>query len=69
MFFYSSDGREPPHVHVQREDKTAKFWLDHNDAVLFERNAGFSVGELRRIETLVRAHRDQLLRAWHDYFH
>ncbi|MGH7393728.1 MAG: DUF4160 domain-containing protein, partial [Candidatus Rokuibacteriota bacterium] len=27
FFFYSGDGGEPPHIHVEREDNTAKFWL------------------------------------------
>jgi hypothetical protein len=27
FFFYSADGGEPPHVHVQRDDMIAKFWL------------------------------------------
>jgi hypothetical protein len=25
--FYSGDAEEPPHVHVERDEKTAKFWL------------------------------------------
>lgn len=28
FFFYAGDRDEPPHVHVEREDKIAKFWLD-----------------------------------------
>jgi len=28
FFFVSVDWSEPPHIHVRREDKTAKFWLD-----------------------------------------
>jgi hypothetical protein len=27
MFFYSGDRDEPPHVHVERENMVAKFWL------------------------------------------
>ena len=27
FFFYSSDGEEPRHVHVVRDDNAAKFWL------------------------------------------
>lgn len=27
LFFFSSDRAEPPHVHVMRETKLAKFWL------------------------------------------
>jgi hypothetical protein len=25
FFFYAGDGVEPPHVHVERDDDTAKF--------------------------------------------
>jgi len=25
FFFYSADGEEPPHVHVERDDSVAKF--------------------------------------------
>ena len=28
FFFYSGDCDEPAHIHVEREDKVAKFWLD-----------------------------------------
>ena len=28
LFFYADDRTEPRHVHVQREARTAKFWLD-----------------------------------------
>ncbi len=26
-FFYAGDREEPPHVHVERDRQTAKFWL------------------------------------------
>ena len=29
VFFTSFDCAEPPHVHVEREAKTCKFWLSH----------------------------------------
>ena len=28
FFFYAGDGGEPPHVHVERDEGEAKFWLD-----------------------------------------
>jgi len=28
FFFYSSDGDEPLHIHVQRDEAIARFWLD-----------------------------------------
>ena len=27
LLFYSSDAEGPPHVHVERDDNSAKFWL------------------------------------------
>jgi len=27
FFFYSNEGDEPPHIHVQRDRSLAKFWL------------------------------------------
>ena len=65
LFFFSSDRGEPVHVHVSREQKTAKFWLG---PVRLEYNHGFAPTELRKIEGLVRGHEVQLQQAWHDYF-
>ena len=28
LYFYSHDGGEPPHIHVDRERVSAKFWLE-----------------------------------------
>lgn len=28
FFFYSMEGDEPPHIHVEQGDSVAKFWID-----------------------------------------
>ena len=28
FYFYNHDLAEPPHIHVDRDDRSAKFWLD-----------------------------------------
>jgi Domain of unknown function (DUF4160) len=28
LYFYSHEPNEPPHVHVDRDSSTAKFWLE-----------------------------------------
>ena len=43
MYFYSHEPNEPPHVHVDRDDQSAKFWLD---PVALARNLGFGPVEL-----------------------
>lgn len=63
--FYANDRDEPPHVHVERETKKAKFWLN---PVRLERSAGFNRSELSRIQRLVAANQERLLRGWNEYF-
>ena len=65
MFFYSADRDEPAHVHVEREEAKAKFWLE---PVRLERSRSFSRVEIGRIERLVAENAALLLRAWHEYF-
>lgn len=65
FFFFASDRREPPHVHVKRDAKLAKFWLAPVRAAY---NYGFSPTELNRIAAIVRTNESALLKAWHDYF-
>ena len=65
FFFYAGDGSEPPHVHIERESKRAKFWLD---PVRMQVSGGFSAIELNRIAAIVEANQDKLLGAWDDYF-
>ena len=65
FFFFSSDRNEPPHVHVKRDRKLAKFWL----APLREaHNYGFSQTELNRIAAIGQENEAVLLKAWHEYF-
>ncbi|MDO8479484.1 MAG: DUF4160 domain-containing protein [Candidatus Rokubacteria bacterium] len=65
FFFFSSDRGEPRHVHVGREDRLAKFWLE---PVQLEYNHGFSSTEIARIRRLVQQHTDELVRAWDGFF-
>ena len=65
IYFYSHEPNEPPHVHIDREKFSAKFWLN---PVRFERSVGFSSRELRQIEQLIRKHDSELLEAWNEYF-
>ena len=63
--FYSSDAEEPPHVHVERDESSAKFWLS---PVRLQSSGGFKPVEVRRIQRLVEQHRNVLLRSWDAYF-
>ncbi|MCA9185447.1 MAG: DUF4160 domain-containing protein [Pirellulaceae bacterium] len=65
LYFHSHESNEPPHIHVDRDDLAAKFWLN---PVELARNLGFTPKELRRIQKLAIEHQIVLLEAWHGYF-
>jgi hypothetical protein len=65
LYFYSHEPNEPPHVHVDHDASSAKFWLD---PVSLARNLGFSGHELRRIERIVRDNQRELMEAWNGWF-
>ena len=50
LFFYSADGVEPVHIHVERDDRVAKYWLD---PVRLAGSGGMTRGDLREIERIV----------------
>ena len=65
FFFYSSDGNEPPHVHVERDEAEAKFWLS---PVRLARSEGFGRAELSKIQNHVHENVEDLRRCWNEYF-
>lgn len=65
FFFFSNEGTEPPHIHVERGDGYAKFWLDPvelSDAV------GLKTPELSRARLIVIQHRIDFREKWREYF-
>ena len=65
FFFYAGDRDEPCHVHIERDDKTAKVWID---PVRLQSSDGFSRKELSRILEIIVEHRFEFQEAWNEYF-
>lgn len=65
FFFYSNEGIEPPHVHVEHGEKYAKYWLD---PIRLAWNRGYNRSELAVIRATIMAHQTQLLARWNGYF-
>ena len=63
-YFVTHDCREPPHVHVDRGDSTAKVWLQ---PLSLAGLVGFPDHELRRIVRELDEHRGVLLEAWDEH--
>jgi len=65
FFFYAGDRDEPPHIHVECEDKIAKCWLN---PVRLHRSSGFSRVEIGQILKIINQHHQRFMEAWHEYF-
>lgn len=65
FFFYSNEGNEPPHIHVQTAEKYAKFWLQ---PVQVAEAIGYTSRELRRVQEIVTEHSKLFLEEWHEHF-
>jgi hypothetical protein len=65
FYFFSHEPNEPPHVHVDRDACSAKFWLQ---PVALARNVGFSPKELREIQRIVKEEQTKLSEEWYGYF-
>ncbi len=65
FFFYSGDKDEPLHIHVERDNHIAKFWLN---SVRLQNSGGFNRKELSKIQMLILKHQKELSEAWNEYF-
>lgn len=65
IYFYSHEPNEPPHVHVDRDAQSAKFWLR---PVALVRNLGFSPLELRPIQAILKESEEFLVEKWNARF-
>ena len=65
FFFFSEDRTEPPHVHVKRDEREGKLWLQ---PISVAQGADFRPHELQTIIRIVRENQKILLEAWYAYF-
>jgi hypothetical protein len=68
FFFYANEGtpREPSHIHVERGEYQAKFWLRPEVSIAY--NDGFNARTLRELTRLVEANRERIEEAWNEFF-
>jgi len=65
FFFYSLEGNEPPHIHVEYGDRVGKFWLK---PVSLASSYGFRSHELGKLRALVIEYNELFLEKWYEYF-
>jgi hypothetical protein len=65
FFFFSREGREPRHIHVEQAERYAKFWLE---PVALAESRGFRVAEMRELYSLIAQNREKFILAWDEHF-
>jgi hypothetical protein len=64
--FYASDGSERRYMHVKKNGKHAKVWLEPEVELAFSRRC--RPHEVNEVLRLVQRHHQELLEAWNDFF-
>ena len=65
FYFYSHEPNEPTHIHIDRDNLSAKYWLT---PISLASNLGFSEKELRKIREIVEENQLMFVEAWNEYF-
>ena len=63
--FYALDRDEPPHVHVVKDGKSLKVWLQNLEVA---RNQGYNDKEIARVLAVIAERQDDWIGAWNDFF-
>lgn len=64
-FFYAGDRDEAQHIHVERDDNLAKFWLE---PIRLQNSGGFNRLELKQIRSIIEENQEFFMEAWNEYF-
>jgi len=65
FYFYAEEGTEPPHVHVDKGDGTAKLWIN---PVRLAWTEGLKMSELKHALRIAERQQEKLLEQWHEFF-
>ncbi|MCF8224286.1 MAG: DUF4160 domain-containing protein [Bacteroidales bacterium] len=65
FFFFSNENQEPIHIHVEKADNYAKFWID---PVFVSANYGFNSKQLKEISRYIEGRTDLIRQKWNEHF-
>ena len=63
--FYSLDRHEPPHIHIRKDRKETKIWLERLEVA---RNKRCTDRELNELLDVVKHHQHAFLEKWNEHF-
>lgn len=65
FFFFSNERDEPVHIHIEKAEKYAKFWIE---PLFVAVNYGFSGKELRVIGEIIEKNEVLIMEKWNEHF-
>lgn len=65
FYFFSNEGHEPPHVHIDKAGRSCKFWLA---PVTLSVNRGYADHEIGEVHAKVIECEAAFLDAWNEFF-
>ena len=65
FFFFSHEGNEPAHIHVEHAEQYAKFWLN---PIQLAESEGFRSSEITELRRLVQENKSLFEEKWNEYF-
>ena len=65
-FFFYSNEHLPIHIHIEKDNKTAKF---HIENVELARSRKFTVSEIKEMRKLVEENKELIKTKWNEYFY
>ncbi len=64
FFFFSDEGNEPIHIHVEKGDGAAKFWMN---PVRLSKNFGMKPAELSRVRSILEENEKLIEEKWNEF--
>ena len=65
LFFYSNEFNEPVHIHVEKAENVAKFWIK---PVKLAKNDGFNSNDLKKIIQIIFKNQKLIEEKWNEHF-
>lgn len=68
FFFFSNEGNEPIHIHVEKNEKKAKYWLDTEKTDAEEAySENLSPRDRREIKKIIFEYFDLIVEEWNKF--
>jgi len=68
FYFYANERDEPAHVHCQKRDAEAQYWLDLDTCEVVEAHAfNMTPADRRTVRRIILEHFDYLVGQWNEF--